>query len=464
MYMDPEKRARRQSLRVIISETIMVLAVVVTVAVLALIVSGYWLNSDFKVERQGMLQIYSVPTGANVAVDGDSPWFQRTNTSKVLSSGQHEIILTKDGYDSWSKTIEISEGLLYRLHYPHLFLLNREKEAVYSTDTISFVTASPSRRLLLIADNTTAWTLINLDSDSPKATTLDISKYFSTVSLASGATTGLFTGEIISAEWDNSNEHILFEVAGSTGVEWVLINIKNPASSINLTREFAADFNQIKIFDNSANSLLAIRNGNLHRIDVGARQISAILVEDVRDFDFYDSEIIYVTSAGIKMFGIGDSEDIPLVPASIAAQVLIGKFYDDKYIFVIDGGDITVYRKNNLEEEIMTATLSFVPENAKVGYDGSFVIMNSGANFATLDMETMNIREWTTDSAHYGWVSSYMIYSVYEGRLFVYDFDGLNRRELATNVSERFPVVIASDKWLYYFSDGTLMREWLVSR
>jgi len=464
MYMDPEKRARRQSLRVIISETIMVLAVVVTVAVLALIVSGYWLNSDFKVERQGMLQIYSVPTGANVAVDGDSPWFQRTNTSKVLSSGQHEIVLTKDGYDSWSKTIEISEGLLYRLHYPRLFLLNREKEAVYSTDTISFVTASPSRRLLLIADNTTAWTLINLDSDSPRATTLDISKYFSTISLASGATTGLFTGEIISAEWDNSNEHILFEVAGSTGVEWVLINIKNPASSINLTREFAADFNQIKIFDNSANSLLAIRNGNLHRIDVGARQISAILVEDVRDFDFYDSEIIYVTSAGIKMFGIGDSEDIPLVPASIAAQVLIGKFYDDKYIFVIDGGDITVYRKNNLEEEIMTATLSFVPENAKVGYDGSFVIMNSGANFATLDMETMSMREWTTDTTHYGWVSSYMIYSVYEGRLFVYDFDGLNRRELATNVSERFPVVITSDKWLYYFSDGTLMREWLIGR
>lgn len=464
MYMDPEKRARRQSLRVIISETIMVLAVVVTVAVLALIVSGYWLNSDFKVERQGMLQIYSVPTGANVAVDGDSPWFQRTNTSKVLSSGQHEIVLTKDGYDSWSKTIEISEGLLYRLHYPRLFLLNREKEAVYSTDTISFVTASPSRRLLLIADNTTAWTLINLDSDSPKATTLDISKYFSTISLASGATTGLFTGEIISAEWDNSNEHILFEVAGSTGVEWVLINIKNPASSINLTREFAADFNQIKIFDNSANSLLAIRNGNLHRIDVGARQISAILVEDVRDFDFYDSEIIYVTSAGIKMFGIGDSEDIPLLPASIAAQVLIGKFYDDKYIFVIDGGDITVYRKNNPEEEIMTATLSFVPENAKVGYDGSFVIMNSGANFATLDMETMSIREWTTDTTHYGWVSSYMIYSVYEGRLFVYDFDGLNRRELATNVSERFPVVITSDKWLYYFSDGTLMREWLIGR
>ena len=128
--MDLEKRARRQSLRVIVSEAVMVIAVAAMVIVLALIVSGYWLNADFEVERQGMLQIYSIPTGANVEVDGDAPWFQRTNTSKILASGEHTVTLTKDGYDSWSKTINISEGLLYRLHYPHLFLLEREKEKV----------------------------------------------------------------------------------------------------------------------------------------------------------------------------------------------------------------------------------------------------------------------------------------------------------------------------------------------
>ena len=57
--MDREKTKRRQSLKVIISESIMVLAVIITVAVLAFVVSGYWVNSDFEVERQGMLQISS---------------------------------------------------------------------------------------------------------------------------------------------------------------------------------------------------------------------------------------------------------------------------------------------------------------------------------------------------------------------------------------------------------------------
>ena len=109
--MDIEKNKKKQSLKVIISEAIMVLAVVVTVAILALVVSGYWVNSDFKVEQNGMLQISSVPTGANVNIDGEaSSWLQRTNTSKILSSGEHTVTLSKDGYDTWSKTINVPEG------------------------------------------------------------------------------------------------------------------------------------------------------------------------------------------------------------------------------------------------------------------------------------------------------------------------------------------------------------------
>ena len=89
--MDSDKRARHESIRVIVSEFFMVLAVVITVIILAFVVSGYWLNSDFEVERQGLLQISSFPTGADVEIDGNSSWMQRTNTNKVLSSGEHTV-------------------------------------------------------------------------------------------------------------------------------------------------------------------------------------------------------------------------------------------------------------------------------------------------------------------------------------------------------------------------------------
>lgn len=462
MSMDLEKRARRQSLRVIISESIMVITVILTVIILALIVSGYWLNSDFKVERQGMLQINSIPTGANITVDGDSPWFQRTNTSKILSSGKHEVVLSKDGYDTWSKTVNIREGLLYRLNYPQLFLKNRVKEAVYDTAATTYASVSPNRKLLLLANNTTSWSLINLDSDTIRATTLDVTKVFFTASSPS-ITTGLFDGKIISAKWDSANEHVLLKVDRNESVEWVLLDIRNTAKSINLTREFATEFEDVNIFDHSAENLLAIRNGNLHKIDVNTRQISAIILSDVQDYDFYDSEIVFSSKDHVGLLKLGDSEPTTIEMITDKAKVLIGKFYDNKYIYVIEGANIKVYQKNDLTE-ILDSEISFIPSEVKIGHGGEFVNMSLEGKIAALDMESMALSEWSAGANNFGWLNSYMIYSVENGELSVFDFDGLNHRVLAKNVSSHFPVTITSEKWLYYFSDGELVREWLIVR
>ena len=138
--MDYEKRAKRQSLRIIFSEFVMFLAVVSMVVVLGFVVSGYWINGDLKVERQGMLQINSIPTGLNITIDDELLRFQRTNSSKILSSGEHTVLLSKEGYDTWTKTVTIREGLLYRLNYPYLFRQEREKEDVYDATGTTFAT------------------------------------------------------------------------------------------------------------------------------------------------------------------------------------------------------------------------------------------------------------------------------------------------------------------------------------
>ena len=460
--MDLEKRARRQSLKIIISETVMVIAVVAMVTALAFIVSGYWINADFEVERQGMLQINSMPTGATVTVDDESPWFQKTNTSKIISSGEHTVTITKDGYDSWSKTVSISEGLLYRLNYPLLFLKNRTKEPVYDATTTTYATISPNRRTLLLINNTSSWALINLDNDTIKSTPVDISQIL--FSEEASTATSLFTGKIVSAEWDSANDHLLLEIDNGSRMEWVLLDVKNPTKSVNLTREFAADFSEMKIFDNSANYLLAIRNGNLHKINAEARQISAVLAEGVTSYDFYDSEVFFVAGGMISVLKT-NNESVPLqeIAQNTHPKVLVTKFYDNRYIMTIDENVLTIYQKDDFKK-VDEFSISFSPHAAKVGFGGEFIIMNSGNHFATLDMESMAVREWSVDTSHYGWINNYMVYSVSDGILSVRDFDGLNQRELASNVSDRFPVTITEGRWLYYFSDDQLIRESLIGQ
>ena len=471
-FMDIEKRARRQSRRIIISEVLMVLTVIATVSILAFIVSGYWVSPDFKIERQGLLQIYSTPTGADVEVDGNpSSWLQRTNTSKTLTAGEHTIKLTKEGYDTWSRTINITEGLLYRLHYPRLFLTNRTEETIgeYSAN---FATVSPDRNTLLLGNNTTSWQLINLDTENIKPIDIDLSKILPFSSLAEGASTGLFSGAVESADWAADNEHLLLKIKQDTTVNWLIINVKNPGSSVNLTKEFNADFQEIKILNQSASDLLATTSNNLHRIDASSKQISAILVPDVIYFDYYDQDVVFSakdqsaeasTPYYIGLMRLGSDEIKTLKTTTSIDRPVITKFYEDDYIGVVDDNSIKLYTKNDFTEK-NAFPLSFKPDYIKIGMAGEAIIMYSGGHIITLDMEAMEIFDWSTGTDKFGWLDSSMIYAAKDGALNVYDFNGLNHRILSSNMSSHFPVTITADKYLYYFRDGSLIREYLFER
>ena len=465
--MDSEKIKKKQSLKVIISEAIMVLAVVIMVAVLALIVSGYWVNSDFKVERQGMLQVASIPTGADLDIDGESSWLQRTNTSKVLPSGQHTVTISKEGYDTWSKQINITEGLLYRLQYPRLCLIDRESTKVLDTSSATSASVSPDRNKLLLLNNTTEWELVNLRNDNLEPKKLNIAPYFSSVSLAEGASVGLFTGKITNIDWDRGSSHVLVRVETPDSTEWVLIDTENLKNSLNLSKEFGANFTLVEILDNSSSNLLAVQDGHLRKIDIPGKAISAVLADQVVDFDHYETEIVFsaTNSTGgytINLLRIGDDEITKLESTSTFAKVVISKFYDEMYLTVLQGNTVSLYQKTDFTP-VSSFELSFNPEYIKVGQGGEFITMYTGTEIATLDMEALSVREWRAEGDSFGWLDNDMIYTITDGELIVYDFDGFNRRTLAHNVSSHFPVTITDDKWLYYFSDGSLIRE-LVAR
>lgn len=462
--MDPEKRARRQSLRIIISECFMVLAVVITVAILAFMVSGYWVNGDFKIERQGMLQISSLPTGADVIIDGESAWNQRTNTSKVLASGEHTIELRKEGYDTWSRKVNIAEGLLYRVHYPRLFLNEREKQESLDVSSIANITVSPNREQMLLIDNTTEWQIVDLTREELEPKKIDISNVFTSVSMAPGAHKGLFNGKISKMDWSANNERILIKASVDDGCEWVVLDTKNPSESVNITKLFNADFSKISITDNSARNFIAILNGNLHKIDLGSRQISAVLAPRIIDYDYHDSEIIFSAESDTEeekyYIGLlknhGDAPEI-IKKTNSKPLVTLSRFYDNKYIAILEDNELSIIEKNS-KNLFLSSTILQPVDDLRVGHEGEFQIAVSGNYITTIDMEAKTVTEWQTEH-NFDWLDSDMIYTINESELIVYDFDGQNRRVITKSVSSHYPVVITNDKWLYYVSDTKLIRE-----
>ena len=451
--MDPQREKRRQAFRVILVDSLMTLAAVSMVLVLVLVVSGYWINENFEVARSGMLQISSEPSGAAVSLDGEN-LMQRTNTSRVIPVGEHTVKLEKEGYDSWSKTIEIKEGLLYRLRYPRLFPLEREAEKTPMELGSTRVTISPKQDLALLTNNTNKWTVITLDNGQNGSKEIDLSKLF-----ASG-------GEVLSVKWNKDQNRVLANIRFSEEkVNWYLIDLHDINRSVNLSNDFGVGFSKIDILNNSADELLALRNGNLQKINLGNKSISAILAEGVEKYYHYGNEIVFTAKDKeeknyVGVLRLNKDEVTKLTDIdNIEADVFLSKFYDDEYLTIVDKNQISVFKRDNLNDAILVHELNFEPTNTQMGLMGGFVVMNNDTSMATLDMELEKVVEWSIESTAFGWLDESMIYVVADGSLIVYDFDGLNRRVITENVDGNFPATITNDKWLYYISENNLVRE-----
>ena len=103
-FEERERQKRQHMIKVVIAEAGMVFAVVAIVAVAMLASMGFFVSSDGSIEQSGLAQIHSMPTGASVELDG-STLFSRTNLSRTISAGEHNIKMTRSGYDAWENTI-----------------------------------------------------------------------------------------------------------------------------------------------------------------------------------------------------------------------------------------------------------------------------------------------------------------------------------------------------------------------
>lgn len=480
--MDVEQIKKRQTIKVFITETIMVFSIIGLVIFLMMIASGYWISQDFRVERQGLLQYASIPSGADVSIDGESGWMQKTNNSKMVSAGEHVVTISKEGYDSWTKKVNIEEGLLYRVVYPRLFLQDRTTEKVKEIGNVRYATASPSGERVLILEDDATLKVAMIDSDEFKIDDVKISNLYD----------GAYSfNEILGSNWSGNNEKVLIKVKVSVKGnaeqdEWVLIDVKNPEKSVRISKTFDLDIADIKFMDDSADNLLilgysGVFEKQLRKINLSSQSISAVLASNVHSMNVFGDDILFIydrppyqniSTSQAAIYSNGEIKNITDIENLSTAFVQKSEFYGKQYLNIVDNNKVRLYSEKESETmsdidgftQELEGEISFYPKEFKIEKNGDFLFMKNGTKIAVLDMESEKINEYEIESEKYGWFDGHMIYTIDDaGTLIVYDYDGLNRRELAKNVSREFGAVISA-RWLYYVSDGYLMRENLLPR
>ena len=518
-FAEREQQKKRRLIRVILGEVAMVLAVIFIVTITLLITMGFFVTSDGRIEQTGLIQIHSIPTGASVTIDGTTI-FSRTNLSRSLAAGEHHLKLSRDNYDTWEKTIKMYSGLLMRLYYPRLFLLNRTPETMLNLDdNLEFYSASSERNFLLYADqDSPLWQLVNVASDDLKTTTLDLT------TILPGVEQGSFRGTVAELTWSAGGDTVLTAIDYQDRREWLLINLKDPTTSLNLTRTFGFDFDQVELVNGTTNQLFVLENHQLRRIDVASRQISGVLLNQIETFSSQGSNLLYLTAPKttedqttriIGTYRDGERGGTTLATVTDHTNVLIAlsRYYDNDYLAYIIGDQLTVYYGSlpsyseqptdplaNLEPLIESAQLTEAPTAFLVSPGGEYLVAQRDQAVTVIDLYMGDLYAYDLPEATLAWLDDSLLYSIENGDFNVWDFDGTNRRQLVTDHAAEpgaanlaaetnsdaddtagddglkpvttlsaspladYPAMITSNnKWLYYLTrtdDGyTLVRE-----
>ncbi|MBP3899717.1 PEGA domain-containing protein, partial [Candidatus Saccharibacteria bacterium] len=426
--MDREHKKHMETVRLLITETIMVIVIIVTAIILTFVAMGYNLDKNGELGQSGLVQLRSFPSGASITIDGDTI-IPRTTASRMLTAGDHTIKLTKDGYDSWEKTITSESGRLLKLEYMRLFYQNRTPEVMREFDgELLFFAPTPNRDFaMLIQKNNSKWNYLDLRGDDAVSTEIDL--------------TELLTGlDVKTVTWNENSDKLLVRAERKNETEWLLVNAKNVKESVNLSKEFAMNFTEIRFMTDSGDKLIALENGNLRTIEMGGKTVSQVLASTVKKYDFAGENIVYLDTKQQLGFISGTNTTIAKeFEANSLVNVVISDYIGDKYLTITENDKITIYRGDfpngergiNDMEKVLEEIISFTPSLLEIRGNNELIIARDGKQIAVFDAEARKLHRFELDTEAPFLVDGYMIGEIVDGKLIVMDFDGTNKRTIA---------------------------------
>lgn len=445
MYRARDKR--KQTVRLVITYTIMASAVVLLVGFLLLIMLGYRFNrADGRVEQGGLVQFNSRPSGADIIIDGEKQPFG-TSAKATMVAGEHTVAMQKNGYHDWSKNFTVEPGRVLWLNYARFIPKNIAIETIGSYKSVNSSIMSRGKYIALLEDAVKpVFLLYELEDNikTPKKITLPAAKLAKAIKH-----TYTLRG------FDKNAEYVLIEHTYDKKTEWLLSQISNPVNTKNITQLAGFPIEKVNFVLDSHDEFYAIENNNLRRINVENGTISRPLVQNVAKYRQYNENIItYVTklntnderSIGYYTKGAKKARKINAYSYSKTATIdfAIGEYYQEKYLAVLRGSVLEVLTgalPSSDSDEVVTykpVVTTTIPNGAdRVTFSpGSrFIVAQDNAKIYSYDLELGKTAEFTFSGkakslGAFQWADDTTLTSTRDNIVRFYEFDGQNSHEI----------------------------------
>lgn len=442
-------------------------SVIIIVSLLMLAVLGYSFK-DRQLQQGGLLQFASIPSDATVTLD-QVALSSRTPTKTTADAATHHVVMNRDQYRTWQKSISLRPGMIGWFSYTRLVPEKLKTEKLRTMPSLAGVLASPDRKWLAMLEDASkvSLTIANVQNDKVEYPALQLPPDLATAPTPGKAQTFAL------ASWSQNGQSILMHHTYDDGkVEWLVVDRDNPARSLNITRQLGVTASKVVFAGRDGRTVFALSDGALRRLNLNDQVISRPLAGNVQDFSVYDPDtVVYntLTDPITKQRSVGYvREDMKAAQQlgtyaddSQAIKIAMSEYFDKRYVATAHGSSMQITtgglpREGDRGSQRTVATLALPGpiERLSMSSNGRFAIAETAGQYVVYDLELMKTNTTklmnTPGTARpLKWVDPFMAWYDGGGILRLYEFDGANQQDTIA-VAEGYDVVIApNEKYLY---------------
>ncbi len=453
-FLDPSKK-RSQNIRLFLGYILV--AIAISLASLILLLQSYGYDVDRrtgKVIQNGLVFLDSHPVSAEVTVNGVSKG--RTSLKLVMPAANYTIELKQAGYQTWSKTVSLVGGSIEQLVYPFLFpskLVSADQQLYISPPVLASL--SPDRH----------WLLDQLPGNLNHFDQYDISQTQNTQSQFDLPTDLLSSASgpqsLSVVEWSTDNRHLVLKHSFNGTYEFIMVDRASPADSININKLLAVNPSDISLRDKRFDRLYLYdaKTQVLSTADLKNKQVVPIL-DKIITFKAYGADtLLYLTSLNspegkysIKLWDGSKSYLLHNYPATGNYQLNMANYNGTTYgvISSDSAGEVYIYSNplslaKSGHNAFPFRVLKIInPQFISFSANTRFIAAQNGPNFTVYDIDTdrrfrYKLPESVPITSKATWMDGHRLMLVADNKTLVYDFDGINQKQLSPSLASFDP-------------------------
>jgi len=474
MQKIPSKKNRL--LRQVFVYAVMTISVIIITTFIIFFVLGFRFNAvDGRIEQYAFLQYASDPSGSAVWVDGQYIG-SNTPTKNSIQSGKHDFMMTKTGYKSWNKSLDVKAGIITWLNYVLLVPDQLTVESVRKYESLYDSLASPNNKSVIVQylANEPNFEIVDTNSDSNTVKKITINSTFYSQANVKGVK---HTFNVMT--WDEGGRYVLIKHAYGNSFEWLVLDTQDANRTINASKLFNMNFSSITFSGTSGNTLYALESSDIRKLDLTAETISKPLVSNVESFSLYDSNIIaYVekaaTASGLVSVGVyreGDSVAHTLRTAKAkdnVMQIAVTHYFNENYIAISENKTVDILSGSypsgsNGDISGLKSVASFELRDVALGLSfsptGQYLLAWSGSHYNSYDLEYQSLVSYEIDGNssifNVKWLNDNYLWSDRDNVLKIREFDGVNVEKINDVTTGQDALITSNGRYIYSFNKTT---------